>query len=76
MNGTILQMEREGARLQELIALRKRLEEISVPAAARLLKKDVEWVRETFPLIVHGPKSHHIRLRDIEEYQNKRTLRP
>ena len=52
------------------------VEEISVPQAARLLKKTSRWVHENFPVIIHSPKSHHVRLRDIEDYQRKRTLFP
>jgi hypothetical protein len=27
-------------------------------------------------MIVHGPRSHHVRLSDIEAYQARRTIRP
>lgn len=59
-----------------ILELAKRLEEISVPSAAKLLRKSPKFVRNNFPLIYHGPRSHHVRLVDIEAYQAKRTIRP
>jgi hypothetical protein len=53
-----------------------RAEEISVPDAAKLLKKDSEWVRANLPVIIHSRKSHHVRLADVEAYQNRRTVWP
>ena len=63
----------EVARILELV---RRLEEISVPSACKLLKKSPKFVRANFPIIVHGARSHHIRLSDIAAYQEKRTLWP
>ena len=73
MSAALSQLEREATRILERI---RRLEEIPVPSAAKLLKKSPKWVRENLPLIVHGPKSHHVRAVDIEAYQARRTLRP
>jgi hypothetical protein len=52
-----------------------RIRVLSVPAAAELLDKPREWVRSNFPIIKHSRKSHSVRLCDIEEYQDRRTLR-
>ncbi len=73
MNGAFTQLERDATRVCELI---RRLEEIPVPSAAKLLKKSPKWVRENLPVIHHGPKSHHVRAVDIEAYQVRRTVRP
>jgi hypothetical protein len=73
MNAALSQLEREANRILERL---RRLEEIPVPSAAKLLKKSPKWVRENLPLIVHGPKSHHVRAVDIEAYQARRMLRP
>jgi hypothetical protein len=53
-----------------------RIDEISVPDAARLLRKKPEWIRQNFPVIYHSPKSHYVRLADIEAYQARRTVWP
>jgi len=53
-----------------------RTEEISVPDAARHLKKSPEWVRQHLPIIVHSRKSHSVRTMDIEAYQLRRTVWP
>jgi hypothetical protein len=66
-------LEREAA---QILARLRRLEEIPVQSAAKLLKKSPEWVRLNLPVIVHGPKSHHVRAVDIEAYQEKRTIYP
>jgi hypothetical protein len=67
------QLEREFA---DMIARIRRLEEISVPDAAKLLKKTPQWVRENLPIIVHTRKSHGVRLVDIETYQRELTVLP
>ena len=59
-------------RLERLI----RTDEISVPDAARLLRKKPEWVRQNFPVIYHSPKSHYVRVADIDAYQARRTIWP
>jgi hypothetical protein len=71
MSAALSQLEREAARILERL---RRLEEIPVPSAAKLLRKSPKWVRENLPLIIHGPKSHHVRAVDIEAYQLRRTL--
>ena len=53
-----------------------RIREMPVPAAAEILHKPKDWVRANFPIIKHGPKSHAVRLCDIEAYQARRTVRP
>jgi hypothetical protein len=73
MNAHLERLEREAG---EILGRLRRLEEISVPSAAKLLKKSPKWVRANLPIIVHGPKSHHIRAVDIAAYQEKRTLYP
>lgn len=73
MNGSQLTQLPEVIRILQLA---KRLEEISVPSAAKLLKKSPKFIRANLPLIVHGPRSHHVRLSDIEAYQLRRTIRP
>ena len=71
MSAALSQLEREAARILERI---RRLEEIPVPSAAKLLRKSPEWVRANLPVIIHGPKSHHVRAVDIESYQARRTV--
>jgi hypothetical protein len=66
-------LEREAVRILERL---RRLEEIPVPSVAKMLKKPPRWVRANFPVIVHGPKSHHVRAMDIEAYQLQRTIWP
>jgi hypothetical protein len=73
MNGALIQLEREAARVCELI---RRLEEIPVQDAAKLLKKSPKWIRTNLPIIVHGPRSRHVRAIDVEAYQLKRTVWP
>jgi hypothetical protein len=70
-NPQLDQLEREFVRI---VGRLRRLEELSVPTAARLLKKTPKWVRGNFPVIIHGPKSHHVRLYDIEKYRRRRTV--
>jgi hypothetical protein len=53
-----------------------RAREITIPTAARMLKKPQRWVRENLPVIVHSHKSHHVRLQDVEAYQLRRTVWP
>lgn len=67
------QLEREVTRITERI---RALEELSVPDVAELLKKSPKFVRSNFPLIYHGPRSHHVRVVDIEAYQARRTVHP
>jgi hypothetical protein len=69
----LTRLERETARILERL---RRLEELSVIDAARLLKKSPRWVRHNLPIVIHGPRSRHIRVVDVEEYQARRTLRP
>lgn len=59
----------------KVLAQLDRIREVPVSAAAELLHKPKAWVRRTFPIIVHGPKSHAVRLSEIEAYQEKRTVR-
>jgi hypothetical protein len=61
-----------------IIALERliRLEEISVPDAARHLKKTPEWIKQHFPVIYHSQKSQSVRMADIEAHQLKRTVWP
>ena len=66
-------LEREFSDMLQRI---RRLEEISVPDAAKLLKRSRAFVRENFPIIVHSAKVHGVRLADIEAYQERRTLLP
>ena len=73
MNAALSQLEREAV---VILARIRRLEEIPVLSAARLLHKSPKWVRNNLPLIIHGPKSHHVRACDVEAYQLKRTLFP
>ena len=73
MNSQLSQLEREVARI---LGQLRRLEEISVPSVAKLLKKQPKWVRRNFPVIYHGPRSHHVRVADIEAYQARRTIWP
>jgi hypothetical protein len=67
------ELERECVRM---LGRLRQLEEISVPTAAKILKKRREWVRANFPTIIHGPKSHHVKLADIEAYRQRRTIQP
>ena len=69
----ISQLEAEAARILERL---RRLEEISVPSAAKLLKKSPEFIRANLPVIIHSTRSHHVRAVDIEAYQDKRTIWP
>jgi hypothetical protein len=73
LQATLTQFEREIARFLQRV---RSLEEISVPDAAKKLKKSPSWVRANFPVIYYGPKSHRIRLVDIEEYRSQRTVWP
>jgi hypothetical protein len=73
MSAVLSQLEREAARI---LARLRRLEEIPVVSAAKLIKKTPEFVRANLPIIVHGPRSYHVRAVDIEEYQARRMLRP
>ena len=66
-------LEREANRILERL---RGLEEISVQDVSKLLKKSPRWVKANFPVIVHVPRSRHIRLIDIETYQQRRTLQP
>ena len=67
------QLEREATKILQRL---KRLEEITVPSAAKLLKKSPQYIRANLPVIYHGPKSHHIRLVDVEAYQERLTYSP
>jgi hypothetical protein len=67
------QLEREATRICERL---RRLEEIPVLSAAKLLHKSPRWVRANLPIIVHGPRSRHVRAADIEAYQQRRTVQP
>ena len=73
MSAALSQQAREAIRVLERVI---RTEEISVPLAARHLKKTPQWVRDNLPVIIHSRKSHSVRLVDIEAYQARRTLRP
>ena len=69
----ISELDREVTRI---LGRLRRLEEISVPSAAKLLKKSPEWVRANLPVIIHSTRSHHVRAVDIESYQGRRTIKP
>jgi hypothetical protein len=73
ISSQLSQLEREAARICERL---RRLEEIPVLSAAKLLKKTPRWVRANLPVIVHGPRSRHVRAVDIEAYQARRTVQP
>jgi hypothetical protein len=73
MSAVLSQLERE---FTEMVTRIRRLEEIPVPSAAKLLKKTPQWVRDNLPVIYHSRKSHSVRLLDIEAYQLKRTVWP
>ena len=73
MNGALSQLEREAARI---LGQLRRLETLPVPSVAKLLRKSPRWVRENLPVIVEGPRSHRVRLLDIEEFQQRRTVWP
>ena len=73
MSADLSQLERE---LVRILSDHRLIDEISVPVAAKKLKKKPAWVRAHLPIIVHGPKSHHVRVADILAYQERRTLRP
>ncbi len=73
MSAVLTQLEREAARILERL---RRLEEIPVPSAAKLLHKKPEWVRQHLPIIVHSRKSHSVRAADVEAYQLRRTIWP
>lgn len=67
------QLQREFGDMVQRI---RRMEEISVPDAAKLLKKTPQWVRDNLPVIIHSRKSHSVRLVDIEAFQLRRTVWP
>ncbi len=73
INSQLTHLEKEAARI---CARLRKLEEVSVKDAAALLKKSPRWVRSNFPIVIHGPRSRHIKISDIEEYQARRTVRP
>jgi hypothetical protein len=73
MSAVLSQLERE---FTDMVTRIRRLEEIPVPSAAKLLKKTPQWVRDNLPVIYHSRKSHSVRLLDIEAYQLKRTVWP
>jgi hypothetical protein len=73
MSAVLTQLEREAARILERL---RRLEEIPVPSAAKMLRKTPQWVRDNLPVIVHSRKSHSVRAIDVEEYQLRRTVWP
>jgi hypothetical protein len=73
MSAALNQYERKIARILKLV---ESLEEIPVPDLAKKLGKTPEWVRKTFPIIHHGPRSQRVRLVDIEEYRSRRTVFP
>jgi hypothetical protein len=73
MSAVLNQYERKIARILKLV---ESLEEIPVPDLAKKLGKTPEWVRATFPIIHHGPRSQRVRLVDVEEYRSRRTVFP
>jgi hypothetical protein len=73
MSAAAMPYERKIARILKLV---ESLEEIPVPDLAKKLKKTPEWVRKTFPIIHHGPRSQRVRLVDVEEYRSRRTVFP
>jgi hypothetical protein len=73
MNAALSQQARQAISVLEKLI---RTEEITIPSAAKLLKKSPRWVRANFPVIVHSHKSHHVRLVDVEAYQERRTVWP
>jgi len=66
-------LQREANRILERI---RGLEELSVQDVAKLLKKSPWWVKHNFPVIVHGPRSRHVRIVDVEKYQQRRMVQP
>ncbi len=73
ISSQLTHLEKEATRILERL---RRLEEIPVLSAAKLLHKSPKWVRANLPVIVHGPRSRHVRAADIEAYQARRTVRP
>jgi len=43
---------------------------------AKLLKKSPRWVRGNLPIILHGPRSRHVRVVDIQQYQEEHRIEP
>jgi hypothetical protein len=74
------QLEREIDRLKKRIGREADrfagIQELTVPDAARLLKKTPRWVRANLPVVVYSKRSHHVRLADIETFQARRILEP
>jgi hypothetical protein len=73
MSAELSQAARDAIRVLQLVI---DTEEMPVPAVAKLLKKTPAWVHENLPVIFHSRKSHSVRVKDIEEYQTKRTVWP
>lgn len=69
----LTQLERE---FTDMVKRIRAMEEMSVPSAAKMLRKTPTWVRANLPVIYHSRKSHSVRLVDIEAYQERRTVRP
>jgi hypothetical protein len=59
----------------ELTAQLLRTRKIPLSQAAKFLRKSKPWVRANFKVIVEGPKSHSVKLDDIEAFQKRRTMR-
>ena len=62
--------------VDEIVERIRALEELSVKDTDKLLKKSPRWVRANLPVIVYGPRSRHVRVVDIEAFQQKRTVPP
>jgi hypothetical protein len=73
MSAALTHLERE---FTDMVKRIRRLEEIPVPDAAKMLKKTPQWVRTNLPVIIHTKKSHSVRLVDVEAYQERRTVWP
>jgi hypothetical protein len=70
------ELTRQARKAIQVLQLILQTEEIPVSEVARLLKKKPAWVHENLPVIFHSRKSHSVRLKDLEEYQSKRTVWP
>jgi hypothetical protein len=73
MKGHLDQLEREVVRILGDI---RGLEQVSVPSAARMLGTSKKFVRKNLPVVILGPKSHRIRVLDIQAFLLRRTIWP
>lgn len=70
---TLSELERESGRI---LAQLRRLETLPVPSVAKMLCKNVEWVRQNLPVVVLSAKSHRVRTSDVEAFLQRRTIKP